>query len=332
MHALMEETSKLKWGIVGLGKIAHKFASDLLLSDSHIIQSVSSRNITKAKQFKNQYNAFSCYGSYQELFSDPSVDIVYIATPHNSHCDLSIAAMESSKAVLVEKPIGVNAAQTKAMIQKSREQNLFLMEAMWTRFNPVIIDVFDKIKSGLIGEVKKINASFCFDYKGPKENRLLNPNLAGGALLDVGIYPIFLVQSLLGLTDDYSVSYALTDTQVDAYNIINLNYKNAHAAIESSISYDKPVVAEIIGESGKIIIKEPWHKAEGYTLYINDHELDIKITERVQWGYLYEADACRQAMQDGKTESDLWRHEDSLTVISFMDDIRSKMGLKFPFE
>jgi len=254
----------------------------------------------KAEQFKDQYTAISCYGSYEELLSDPSVDIVYIATPHNSHCELSIAAMDSGKAVLTEKPIAVNVSQAKAMIQKSREQNLFLMEAMWTRFNPIIIDIFDKINSGLIGEVKEINANFCFDFQGSKESRLLNPNLAGGALLDIGIYPIFLVQSLLGLTDDYKVKYQMTDTGVDAYNIIELNYKNARATLESSIIYQKPVVAEIIGESGKIVINE--------------------------------AEACLRYLQEGKIEADLWSHEDSLKLLQFMDDIRLKMGLKYPFE
>ncbi|MFK7905499.1 MAG: Gfo/Idh/MocA family protein, partial [Chitinophagales bacterium] len=189
----------LQWGIIGLGKIAHSFCQDLQLVDNTAIAAVASRSTAKAEKFAAEYGAAKSYGSYQELFEDPNVDIVYIATPHDSHAEWSIAAMNAKKHVLCEKPLGVNQSQVKAMVEVAQQNSVFFMEALWSKFNPTIKTCIELAKSGTaIGEVNYVNADFTFSRNDADDSRMLNMELAGGSLLDMGIYPVFLAYSIFG--------------------------------------------------------------------------------------------------------------------------------------
>jgi len=188
------------WGILGLGKIANSFVQDLKLVHS-TIAAAASRSQQKANDFAQQYAISKAYGNYEALFEDPNVDIIYIATPHHAHADLAIKALNAGKHVLCEKPMGVNQKEVEGMVEAAKKNGVFLMEALWTRFNPTYQAIQKHLKNGDIGTVNFLNADFGFINKKPSEGRLLNINLAGGALLDIGIYPVFLAYSLFGKPD-----------------------------------------------------------------------------------------------------------------------------------
>jgi len=191
--------SNIRWGIVGLGGIAHKFASDLKLVDNTEIVAVASRSIDKAKEFQEQYKAKHAFGSYKELFTCDEVDVIYIATPHTSHKELSIQAMNHGKHVLCEKPAGINRGEVAEMVLVANKNKVFLMEALWARFNPSILKAKELVDSGAMGTLRYLHADFAFfALNKPEDGRLLNPELGGGTLLDIGIYPIFLSYLLLG--------------------------------------------------------------------------------------------------------------------------------------
>ena len=188
----MNKNKKINWGIIGLGNIAHQFVTDLLLVENAKIYGVASRSYEKAIEFSNTYDAVKAYDSYLELIEDASIDIVYIATPHHLHAELSIKSLENGKHVLCEKPVALNLSEATLMIKASRENGRFFMEAFWTRFNPTLKDVFLKVKQGILGDIKYINADFAFNIGNPT-GRMTDITMGGGSLLDMGVYPLFLV-------------------------------------------------------------------------------------------------------------------------------------------
>lgn len=183
---------KIRWGIVGLGNIANKFAADLLLVPDCVLQAVASSDALRAEQFAQKHKAQKAYPNYDQLFSDPEVDLVYIASLHPKHADLTIRALAGGKGVLCEKPLGMNSAEVDQMISQASQANLFLMEGLWTRFNPSFNQVKKWIDEGQIGALRYINSSFSFNglAKGT-DSRLFHPDKGGGSLLDIGIYPLF---------------------------------------------------------------------------------------------------------------------------------------------
>ncbi len=192
------ENSKIKWGIVGLGNIAKQFASELQLIDSAELCAVASRNIDKAQDFASQFQCPKAYGSYDELFQDENIDILYIAAPHDSHAELTIEALQNNKNVLCEKPLALHYADVEQMIAAAKKSNKFFMEAFWTRFNPSIRETLEHILNGTIGEVKYVNADFSIKFENPDNTRMTDMKLGGGALMDIGVYPLFLAYLILG--------------------------------------------------------------------------------------------------------------------------------------
>lgn len=189
---------EIRWGILAPGSIAHKFVRGLELLEDAKVVAVGSRSIGRAETFAQQYGIAKAYGSYEELASDPDIDIVYVATPHSAHKECALLCLKAGKAVLCEKPFTVNTKEAEEVIQYARESKLFLMEAMWIRYLPVIIKVREWLYKGVIGEVKMLKADFGFRIEWNPEGRLLNPALAGGALLDAGIYPVSFASMVFG--------------------------------------------------------------------------------------------------------------------------------------
>ncbi|MEP1222985.1 Gfo/Idh/MocA family protein, partial [Maribacter dokdonensis] len=257
----------IKWGIVGAGNIAHSFSKDLALVDDGQLVSVASRSLEKARTFAKEYGAPNAFGSYEELFHSNTVDIIYLATPHTSHADLSIAAMKAGNAVLCEKPLGVNASEVQAMVAAAKENNVFLMEALWSRFNPTIKKVKELVDNGTIGDIGYLHSDFAFYALDRDENgRLLNPALAGGSLLDIGIYPIFLAYLLLGMPKDIKATANFYKTGVEVQCSMILNYDNAQAILYSGLNSNSEKKSEIAGSKGTIFIHPRWHETTGFTL------------------------------------------------------------------
>jgi len=323
----------LKWGIVGLGNIAHSFVKDLLLVDGNTVTGLASRSLSKATSFRQAYNLkANVYDSYYDLLDDESVDIVYIATPHNLHCDLSIHSMVKGKHVLCEKPLGVYSSEVKKMIKASKDNNVFLMEALWTRFNPTIQHVNKLVSSGAIGEVNYLNADFSnLMVNSNIESRLFNLNLAGGSLLDVGIYPIFLSYLLFGIPIDIEASARFHMTGVDIQTSAILKYEDAMSIVLGSFESHSDMIAKIYGTEGKILINKRWHEAESFIIEKNGHK-ELIETPKLGRGYTYEIIECQKQILDKQIESDIWSHDDSLNLISILDQIRKKISLVYPFE
>ncbi len=323
--------SMIKWGIVGAGNIAHSFSKDLALVKSGKLVSVASRSLEKAQDFANEYGAPNAYGSYEELFKSNTVDVIYLAIPHTSHATLSIAAMKAGNAVLCEKPMGVNRHEVEEMITVAKENNVFLMEALWSRFNPTIKKVKELVDNGAIGEVGYLHADFAFygldrDEKG----RLLNPDLAGGSLLDIGIYPIFLAYLILGKPKDIKATANFYKTGVEVQCSMIFNYDKAQAILYSGLNSNSEKKAEIAGSEGSIFIHPRWHEATGYTLE-KDGECTANEVGKMGKGYVHEIEEVHDCLISGKKESELWNHQNSLDLIAIIDLIRKKTGIVFPF-
>ncbi|WP_405381881.1 Gfo/Idh/MocA family protein [Maribacter sp. LLG6340-A2] len=322
----------IKWGIVGAGNIAHSFSKDLALVEGGTLVSVASRSLEKAQAFANEYGAPNAYGSYEELFKSNTVDVLYIATPHTSHAELSIAAMKYGINVLCEKPIGVNKGQVKEMFQVARTQNVFLMEALWSRFNPTIKKVKELVDNGTIGDIGYLHADFAFYALDRDENgRLLNPSLAGGSLLDIGIYPIFLSYLLLGMPKDIKASAHFYKTGVEMQVSMIFDYESSQALLYSGLNSNSEMKAQIAGSKGSIFIHPRWHETTGYTLEI-DGDSTVNEVGKLGKGYTHEIEEVHSCLQAGKKESSLWSHQNSLDLIEIMDIVRNKTDIVFPFE
>ena len=322
----------IKWGIVGAGNIAHSFSKDLALVIGGELTAVASRDLDKARSFANEYGAPNAFGSYEELFTSDTVDVIYIATPHTTHAALSIAAMKAGKNVLCEKPVGVNKGEVEEMIKVAKENNVFFMEALWTRFNPTIKKVKELVDNGTIGDIGYLHADFAFYALDRDENgRLLNPALAGGSLLDIGIYPIFLSYLLLGIPKDIKATANFHKTGVEVQISMIFNYEKAQAILYSGLNSNSEMKAEIAGSKGSIFVHRRWHETSGYTLEIDGDSTVVEVG-KVGKGYTYEIEEVHKCLNAGKTESDLWSHQNSRDLIEIMDTVRSKTGIVFPFE
>ncbi len=320
---------KIKWGIVGLGKIARQFANELMLVEEAQIAAVASRDATKAQKFANIFGCKKAYGNYDEIFDDDEIDIIYIATPHNSHAELSIKALEKNKHVLCEKPIALSYEDAFNMVMTSQEHNKFLMEAFWTRFNPTFLDVLDNIKKGKLGEIKYVNADFAFTANTNELNRFTDLKLGGGALMDIGIYPLFLAYMILGLPEEIVAKSNFHHSGVDLQTSIIFHYEKAQAVLHCGLEYNSKIEAVISGTKGEIKIEELWYKAQSYS-FSDSYSAKKYDFPTKGIGYTHEIEECHRCLKNQEIESPLWTHQNSLELISLLDKVREIVGLKFP--
>ncbi len=323
---------KIRWGIVGPGHIAHSFAKDLSLVEDGKLTAVASRSLDRANEFADEYGAEHRFGSYQELFESDVVDVLYIATPHTSHCELTLKAINHGKAVLCEKPMGVDADQVKMMIAAAKKNEVFLMEALWSRFNPSIGKVKKLIEDGKIGDVTYLNANFGFyGLDRDEDGRLLNPDLAGGSLLDIGIYPIFLAYLILGKPDNIEAASLFHKTGVEVQTAMIFEYSHAQATLASGLRSNMQMRAEIAGSKGSAFLHDRWHETQGYSLEIdgNLEDFDLPTTGK---GYAHEIDEVHHCLRKGNLQSEKWSLQNSLDLANLLDEVRSITGTTFPFE
>ena len=327
----MNNNGKIRWGIIGLGNIAHQFAADLMLVKDAELVAVASRSLEKSKEFALQYNCQKAYSSYNDIINDPEIDILYIATPHSLHASLTIKALQSNKHVLCEKPIALNYADALQMIETSKANNKFFMEAFWTRFNPSFRAAFSRIKNGEIGEVKYINADFAFyaDNLDGVGNRKTDMKLGGGALLDIGVYPLFLCYVMLGIPSEILAKSNFHQTGADLQTSMILQYENAQAILHSSFVSTSNIKATINGTKGRINLNTLWHEAQSYTLTVDNQEEEILWPTKGK-GFTYEIEECHQCINENRIESTLWSHQNSLDLIKIVDQVKNQIGLEYP--
>ena len=322
---------KIRWGILGTGNIAHKLADALKFVDGTELLAVGSRNIESAKKFASEYGLSKAYGSYEETAKDKDVDVIYVATPHNLHLENTIMSLDNNKHVLCEKPFGVNGKEVRQMISKAKEKNLFLMEALWSRFLPNIIKTKEIIDSGEIGKVRLLTAYFSFKSTQGPEHRQFNKNLCGGSLLDIGIYNIFLSLFLLGKPKRIFASAGLVETGVDGSCSATFKYDNEALAVTfSSFVANTPIVAEVHGEKGKIFLEDKWFCPSNIRLTDNDGKEKLISFDFKGNGYNYEADEVVKCIRAGQTQSDFMSWDASLELIDSLDAIRKECGIFYP--
>lgn len=324
---------KIRWGILGTGNIANIFAADLKqMQDAELI-AVGSRDTDNAKSFAEKFSIPNRYASYTDLAKDPNVDVVYVATPHALHKENCLLCLENNKSVLCEKSFTLNANEAKELIDLARKKKLFLMEGMWSRFLPIMQKLYHYIEDGLIGEIQSINADLGFNLPFDPNNRIYNPKLGGGALLDVGIYPISLAFWLMGPPHSIDTMAHLGQTGVDEQACILFGYQGGPIAkLFATIKSETPSEAIILGNKGRIRIHHPMFRPGGITISIigqKDEYVEIPYEGN---GFIHEAEEVMECIRNRKTESSIMPLNETLLIMETMDQIRSKWGLKYPQE
>lgn len=323
----------VNWGILATGNISDQMAQALTASPEANVVAVASRAQAKADAFGARWDIPNRYSSYEALAADPAVEVVYIGTPHSHHYDNMLLCLEAGKHVLCEKAFTLNARQAEQCVTLARERGLFLMEAMWTRFIPAMQQVKTWLADGAIGDIRLVQADFCIDLPFDPANRLYNPALGGGALLDLGIYPLSLATNVLGLPAAMQSHAHLGATGVDELAAITLLYADGAAAqLACSMRLDKPAEAHISGSAGYIRIHDRFLHPEWLTI---KRAGQTPHTVRVPYagnGYGYEAEAVHRCLQAGKTESDVMPLDETLALMRLMDQCRAEWGVTYPGE
>lgn len=321
----------VKWGIIGLGMIAHKFAEGLRHIKSATLFAIASRDIKKAEQFSAKYKVPNYYGSYEEIAQDNSVDIIYIATPHSLHYENTIMCLNNKKAVLCEKPFAINSIEVKKMIECAKQNNVFLMEAMWTKFLPHIRKIVDIVNDNKLGKLKTLFADFGFKAEFNPDHRLFNINLGGGSLLDIGIYPVFIALLLFGKPDKIIANANIGETKVDESCGIVFTYNDGKMAIlHSTFLADTPIEAQLFGTKANVKICSRWFAPTNLIIKSRfKRSKPIKV-KHLGNGYNYEAEHATQCILDGKKESDIMPFQFSCDLIELLDQIRKECGIEYP--
>jgi len=325
----MEKENNIKWGIIGLGNIASQFAADLSLIKDAKLTAVASRDIIKGKEFAEKFNALKVYDSYDLIFEDPEVEIIYIATPHNSHAELSIKALENGKHVLCEKPMALSYKDAQRMIEASKKHNKFFMEAFWTRFIPSVQDVLQKINNNAIGQINYIKADFAFHGSETENKRLFDKELGGGALFDIGVYPLFLSYILLGNPKEIIAKAIKNKNDIDLQTSMILQYEAAQSILHASIVSESDMKAVISGTKGRIELNAPWFVADVYSLFINEEKEATFTLPTLGKGYAHEIIECQNCIRNNKIESELWSHQNCLDLSLIVEEIKNQIKLPF---
>lgn len=321
-----------RWGIIGPGSIAHKFATGLRALDDAQIVAVGSRSQDRADAFADTYDVPNRHASYEALAEDPEVDAVYVATPHPFHKENSILCLKAGKPVLCEKPFTINQYEAREVIEVARSEGVFLMEAMWTRFLPITKQVKAWVTDGAIGEVRMLYADFGFRARLNPKGRLFDLALGGGGLLDIGIYPISYASMIFGTQPATISSQAhIGETGVDEQAAMVFSYDQGQLALIScGVRVKTPHEAKILGTDGMITVPQFWN---GRTAILSAGGKEEVITlECTGNGYECEAAEVAHCVREGKLESDLMSHDDTLANMQTLDAIREQWGLKYPME
>lgn len=330
---MKQNPGKIRWGIMGTGWIAEQFAADLAYVENAQFVAVGSRTASSAGEFASKYDIPQAYGSYEELVKDPDIDVVYIATPHPLHREHALLCLQAGKAVLCEKPFTINGDELEELVAAAREQKLFLMEAMWTRFLPPIRQVREWLNAGLIGDVRLLKADFGFRSGWNPQGRLLNLELGGGALLDAGIYPVSFASMIFGTEPEKIWSTAhIGETGVDEQFSVILSYESGKtASLNGAIRLGLTNEAYIYGTNGYIHIPS-FLNATSASLHVDGEEPVVVTDDRQEKGYSFEAYEVGQCLLEGRLESDVMPLDESLAIMRLLDQIREQWGLKYPSE
>lgn len=333
MEPFPRSDGALGWGILATGGIAGAFTRDLL-THGHRVTAVGSRSLPSAESFAARYGIPRAYGSYEELAADPGIDVIYVATPHNFHAQNATLALEHGKHVLVEKSFTLTQAEATAVTELAARKGLVVLEAMWTRFLPHMAHVRDTIAAGRLGDIRHLHADHAQSLPRDESHRLNNPALAGGALLDLGIYPISFAHDILGVPVDIDARATFTRTGVDASVATIFTHRNGAISTSfSSLEARGPNRATIVGTKGRLELADTWYQPTTVSLYDERNELvevyDAPVSGR---GMQFQAAELERLVREGVLGSPLITPADSVAVMGTMDAVRETIGLRYPGE
>ncbi|HEY8534013.1 MAG TPA: Gfo/Idh/MocA family oxidoreductase [Micromonospora sp.] len=318
-----------RWGILATGSIASKFVEDLRLVPEAEVLAVGSRTAERARAFADRFGIPRAYGSWAELAADDDLDVIYVATPHSAHYEAALTCLDAGRAVLCEKPFTLDRATSLALIETARARDVFLMEAMWMRCHPLIRRVVELVADGAIGEVTTVRADFGLAGPFPPEHRLRARALGGGALLDLGIYPVSLAHLLLGAPDEIR-AWATLSGGVDENTGVLFGYASgAIAALTCGIVGETPTTATITGTRGRIELPAPFFCPSQVILHRHGAEPETFALARQGWGYQFEAIEVQRCLAAGLRESPLVPHAATLEVMGLLDAIRAQIGVSY---
>ena len=326
-------SEKLRWGIIGTGLIADLFVTDLL-ANGFTVSAVGSRTEGSAAAFAERFGIPTAHASYEALVADPEVDVVYVATPHPYHVANATIALEAGKHVLVEKPFTLNATEAASIVDLAEKNNLVVLEAMWTRFLPHMIRLRELIAEGVIGDVRTVMADHNQNLPSDPKHRLQDPHLGGGALLDLGIYPISFAWDMLGAPSSVSAIAAKTPTGVDRQTAVVLGYADGQQAlIHTALDTAGPNAASVIGTKGWVAIDRVFYEPTAFTVY----DLDGAIVERYESsvsdrGMQYQAAELERIVAAGLLAGDMLPPRETVGIMTTLDEIRAQIGLVYPGE
>lgn len=322
----------IRWGIIGSGAIAEEFAKAFNFVNNGEIVAIYGRNSETSKTLSEQYNIPYIFETLDEMLAFEDLDILYIATPHQSHKDFAIKGMKAGFHILCEKPMAINVKEVEEMIAVAKETDRFLMEGLWTLYLPIIQHVKQWVDMDMIGDITGIQADFSFKAPFDPQNRLYNPDLAGGSLLDIGIYPLAFANYIThSIPEEIKAVATKTETGVDGTTSMILKYpKGITATLSSSIEFESESRAIIYGTLGRIEIPKFWmaKNTQRYT----DTSIHREFVNEEGIGYHYEIEAVNNYILNGFKESSLAPLQFSLNLVRLMDEIREQINLKYPFE
>lgn len=324
----------IRWGILGCGRIARKFASDLRLVKNAELVACGARSAASAELFAKEFSVKHVHDSYEALAKNNEVDVIYVATPHSHHHEHTLLCIENNKAVLCEKAFAINYKQAEEMINAARNKKIFLMEAVWTKFLPPFTKVKEMIDTGMLGEIKSMQLNFGFRPPENAPQRIFDPSLGGGTILDIGIYNVFTTLFFLGKPDNIEATMTPASTGIDAQCAAIFNYNNgAIAQLFSTFLSDTSTEADICGTNGRVRLTAryytPFTTIEYYTGKPDTKQI-ISLDENEDgFGYQYEARHVGECLEKGLTESPVMTHADTLLLMETMDKIRHKAGIVY---
>jgi predicted dehydrogenase len=322
------KNKKIRWGIIGLGNIANKFAADLAKVENVELVAVASRNQQRADEFAVQHNSKKAYNSYEHLVKDAEVDAVYIATPHSFHKEHAILCLQNKKAVLCEKPFAMNLEEVTEMIAVARENNVLLMEALWTIFLPHFTYVLDIVKGEKFGKLKNLEADFGFYRDFDETSRLFKKQVGGGSLLDIGIYPIFAALATLGKPNIIDANATFFENGADSSCTAVFHYDNAKATIKSTLLEETKTEAVFTFDKAKVKIMRQFHQPSTVVIIRNNKEEIINFDCKTI-GYNFEIEHFNQLLRENKKESAVMTFDFSKSIIKTLDTVRKIIGLEY---
>ncbi len=321
----------IRFGVIGAGRITRTFADAIKTTDAELY-AIASRSQKKADTYKKDLGFTVAYGSYEAMLNDPKVDVVYVATPHGLHYEQMMMILDYNKAILCEKAFTLNEKEAKAVFSKAKAKNVFVMEAMWSRFLPTVQQVLKKVNEGIIGEMIKLEATFFINANSSDDDRIFNINLGGGALLDIGIYPLTFAHLFFGNPTKVMSNVEKHHTGVDITETIHYLYDNSEAVLKASFKKDESLDATLYGKHGKIHMPRFWMMEEAFIYDENDELIEtIHFPHQVN-GFEYQINEVIKRLTNNEIESKIMPHKTTLEILNQMDALRATWKVTYPNE